>query len=137
MADADYDISSLRMRPRKEKQSELNEPKTKDELLAVIWGLTVGEPDAQREATIWWLLGADEADRALGAIDECTGKRKKQATGPDRDPWRGTEKAVLQLEARGINTLASIVRRYIEGGEPSAEVQAEIDRLKATVGVDS
>jgi hypothetical protein len=135
MSDDPYDIWSLRGRPKREQPNNL-EPKSKDELLAVVWGLTADEPDAQREATIWWLLATDEADRALGAIDECTGKRKKQATGPDRDPWRGTEKAVLKLEARGINTLAAIVRRYIEGGEPSAEVQAEMDRLKVAVGLD-
>jgi hypothetical protein len=132
MADADY-IDSLRVRPKKE-QPKPDEPKSKDELLAVIWGSLQAEPAAYREAAIWYVLGTDEAGRAKGAVDEIAGQRHKQATGPDRDPWRGTEKAVSQLEARGINTLASIVRRYIEGGEPSAEVQAEIDRLKADLG---
>jgi hypothetical protein len=133
MADADYDIGSLRARPKKE-QSRPDEPKSKDELLAVIWGSLKAEPAAYREAVIWYVLGTDKPGRAKGAVDETTGQRHKQATGPDRDPWRGTEKAVLQLEARGINTLASIVRRYIEGGEPTAEVQAEIDQLKADLG---
>jgi hypothetical protein len=119
---------------RKKEQPKPDEPKSKDELLAVIWGSLQAEPAAYREAVIWYVLGTDEADRALGAIDQSTGKRQKSATGSDRDPWRGTEKAVLQLEARGINTLAGIVRRYIEGESPSPEVQAELDQIRATLG---
>jgi hypothetical protein len=132
MADADYDISSLRMRPRKEKQSELNEPKTKDELLAVIWGLTQGDPPEYREAAIWYVLSSNEDSRLDGVFDQW-GQRNKAAVGSDRDPWGGTAKAVRQLEARGINTLASIVRRYIDGESPSPAVQAEIDQIRANL----
>jgi hypothetical protein len=130
VTDNPYGVGPLRARAKKE-QPKQDEPKNKAEVLAVTWGLTQGDPPGYREAVVWWLLNADEANRAKGAIDECTGERKKQATGSDRDPWRGTEKAVLQLEARGLKGLAAIVRRYIEGGEPSAEVQAEITKLKA------
>ena len=68
------------------------------------------------------------------ATDEITGKRHKQATGSDRDPWNGTLKAVLELESRGLKGLAAIVRKFIEGGQPKAEVQAELDRIISVNG---
>jgi hypothetical protein len=88
MADADYDIGSLRVRRRQEKQSESNEPRSKDELLAVIWGSLQAEPAAYREAVIWHVLSTDEAGRAKGAIDETTGQRHKQATTLGAGPRR-------------------------------------------------
>jgi hypothetical protein len=133
VTDDPHEIGSLRSRPKKE-EPKPDEPKTKDECLAVIWGTTQGDPDAYREAAIWYTLSAREADRARSAINECTGERKKQATGPDRDPWRGTEKAVLELERRGINGLAAIVRRYLAGETPSPEAQAELEHLKDVLG---
>jgi hypothetical protein len=126
------DIGSLRARPKKE-ESKPDEPKSKDECLAVIWGTTQGDPHAHREAAIWYTVSSREADRARSAINECTGERLKQATGPDRDPWNGTEKAVLELERRGINGLAAIVRRYLAGETPSPEVQAELEHIKGVL----
>jgi hypothetical protein len=130
MANDLYDTGLLRARPKKEQPQE-DEPKNKAEVLAVTWGLTQGDPAEYREATVWWLLSTDEADRAKGAIDETTGLRHKHAVGPDRDPWNGTLKAVIQLERRGINALAAIVRRYLAGESASPAVQAEIDLIEA------
>jgi len=133
VTDDPYDIGSLRARTKKE-QPKADEPKTKAEALAVTWGLTQGDPAEYREAAIWWLLGGNEAWTLKHATDECTGQRYREATGPDRDPWNGTLEAVLELEARGIKTLAAIVRRYIAGETPSSEVQAELDRIIAVNG---
>ena len=125
-----YDIGSLRINPNKQQQPNTVEPKNKAEVLAVTWGLCQHDAPAEREAAIWYLLQSNEAERARQAICQSTGERHKAATGPDRDPWNGTYKAVLELEARGINGLAAIIRRYLAGENPSAEVQAHLDRLE-------
>jgi hypothetical protein len=126
-----YDIGSLRINPNKQSQPKTIEPKSKSEVLAVTWGIYQHDAPAEREAAIWFILRGNEAERARHAICESTGERYKEATGSDRDPWNGTYKAVLELEARGINGLAAIVRRYLGGENPSAEVQAHLDQLEA------
>ena len=84
---------------------------------------------------IWWLLGGSEAWVLEHATsDKMTGERHKKATGPDRDPWNGTYRAVLELESRGLKGLAAIVRKWIGGETPSPEVQAEIERIVFVVG---
>ena len=125
-----YDIGSLRINPNKQQPNNTVEPKTKAEVLAVVWGVCQHDAKAEREAAIWYILRGNEADRARQAYSETTGQRYKGATGSDCDPWNGTYKAVLELEQRGINGLAAIVRRYLSGENPSAEVQAHLDRLR-------
>ena len=132
MTDDSYDIGSLCAR-RKKEQLKPDEPKTRAEALAVVWGLTQGDPAAYREAAIWWVLSTDEAAKLGGATD-CTGKRYKHAIGPDRDPWNGTLKGAEKLEKRGIQGLAAIVRRYIAGDTPRPEVQTELDWILGAVG---
>src|SRR5262249_1617759 len=52
----------------------------------------------------------------------------------DRDPWNGTLGAVLELESRGLKSLAAIVRRFIGGEQPTPEVRAELDRIISVNG---
>src|SRR5262249_34841101 len=101
------------------------------EALAVSWGLTQDWMPAAREAGIWWILSGNEAWTIRHATDECMAQRYKEATGPDRDPWNGTLEAVLQLESRGLKTLAAIIRRYIAGESPSPKVS---DRARQDQG---
>jgi hypothetical protein len=76
-------------------------------------------------------------ERGLGAPARChdrTGLRHKGATGPDRDPWGGSLGAVLELESRGLKGLAAIVRKYIEGKQPTPEVQTQLDHIVSING---
>jgi hypothetical protein len=132
VTDTPYGVGPLRARAKKD-QHKQDEPKNKAEVLAVTWGLTQGDPAPYREAAIWWLLRSREDKRLKGVVDEW-GEWHKEATGSDRDPWNGTLMAVLELERRQINGLAAIVRAYLDGEKPSAEVQREIDGISAVLG---
>jgi hypothetical protein len=122
-----------RFRPQQQEAPNQDEAKSKAECLAVVWGMTADDPPVYREAAILWVLGGSEEWVLRHAIDS-TGERHKKATGCDRDPWNGTLGAVLELESRGLKSLAATVRKWIAGETPSPAVQTEIDHIVSING---
>jgi hypothetical protein len=121
MTDA-HDIGSLRVTPGKQ-IPQANLPRTHAENLAQAWGVSgYSDSEAEREAYILWILGGAD-----------TGFRARVS---DREPESGLRKALSELERRGINALARILKDYLEGIEPPDEVKAYLIKIEEIANAD-